>query len=146
MIYDTLENAVRYSGCAIHRGLALLQSYAQQPAGRYEIDGERLFVLVQQYEPKPLESSQWETHHRYLDIQYMAQGKELIGFAGAEALQVTQPYRADIDAELARGSGMLFACGAGSFMVFYPGEAHMPCVAAEVSGPVRKVIVKMQWD
>ena len=41
------------------------------PAGRYELDGEKLFAMIQEYETKNPEQCLYESHKRYGDIQYM---------------------------------------------------------------------------
>ena len=59
MIIDTLENTDRYE-CVHPRFKAAFHflrntNLAALPDGRFEIDGDRLFVLTQTYQTKPLE-------------------------------------------------------------------------------------------
>ena len=50
-------------------------------SGKYEIDGEKMLLLAQQYITKPREQGQWEAHRRYIDIQYVYRGIEWFGWA-----------------------------------------------------------------
>jgi len=81
MIYDNIENASRYTGLSklIATGLSTIPSYLGCDPGRYEIDGDDLFLLVQHYDSVPAENKKWETHRRYIDIQYIESGCESIG-------------------------------------------------------------------
>ncbi len=45
------------------------------PCGKYEIDGENIFAIIQEYETKPIEDGKWK-HTKYHDIQYIISGQE----------------------------------------------------------------------
>ncbi|GAF73247.1 unnamed protein product, partial [marine sediment metagenome] len=113
--------------------------------GRVEIEGDRLFALVQNYPPKPVEGAQFEAHRRYADVQYIAAGAEMIGYAPTETLEVETAYDAEKDigfyAQPARYTPV--AVPAGSFAVFYPQDAHMPCCRLDSDEPVHKIVVKV---
>ena len=47
--------------------------------GRYDIDGDRIFALVQSYVTVPSAEGSWEAHRRYLDLQHVVQGREGLG-------------------------------------------------------------------
>jgi YhcH/YjgK/YiaL family protein len=111
--------------------------------GRYELDGDRVFALVQRYHTKPREQGVWEAHRRYLDVQYVAAGIECMGVAPLQNLTVTQPYAADNDCELLAGNGDLVTASASTFAIFFPQDAHMPCLACGEPSPVVKVVVKV---
>ena len=46
--------------------------------GSYEIDGDRLFVNVAEYETTAPENRFWEAHKDYLDVHVMLRGEEQI--------------------------------------------------------------------
>ena len=52
-------------------------------AGTYELDGRRLYALVQDYQTKPAGDGKWEAHRRYIDLQYVVYGCEQFGCAPA---------------------------------------------------------------
>ena len=54
-------------------------AYAQP--GRIEIDGDQVFALVQAYTSKPIDQGRSEAHRNYIDIHYVAEGEENMGYA-----------------------------------------------------------------
>ena len=148
MIVDCLSQAPLYYGLGsrIKQALLFLQSedLARKAPGRYELDGENLFALIQQYETKPLSAGNWEAHRRYTDVQYVAEGTELMGFAPLGRLQITREYQAAEDCLWLAGSGDFLTVHAGMFVIFSPCDAHMPgLVAASRPQQVKKVVVKV---
>ena len=47
--------------------------------GRHELDGNNLFVLVDEYITREEKETQFEAHKKYADIQYLVFGQEKIG-------------------------------------------------------------------
>ena len=84
MIVDTLANAARYAG--MHPGFARAFQFlattdlAALPPGRHDIDGDRLFVLIDHKDGRGEDGARLEAHRRYIDIQYTFEGDELIGW------------------------------------------------------------------
>ena len=154
MIADELKNWRRHAALAeLKPAFEFLEQHADAAGlagGRVEIEGDRLFALVQAYAPKPVEGAKFEAHRRYADVQYIAGGAEMIGYAPTHTLEVDTPYDAGKDiafyAQPARYTPL--AVPAGSFAVFSPEDAHMPCCrldspAGQADEPVRKVVVKV---
>jgi YhcH/YjgK/YiaL family protein len=110
--------------------------------GRYEVDGSQVFALVQQYDSKPREKGMWESHRQYLDIQYVHQGVELMGYADMAHQQVGE-YDASRDFVPSEGPGEFFLLRAGSFALLAPQDAHMPQIAAGNPSPVKKIVMKV---
>jgi len=148
MIYDNIENASRYTGLSklLATGLNTIPNYLGRDPGRYEIDGDDLFLLVQHYDSVPAENKKWETHRRYIDIQYIESGCELIGFGEMSAMTVDTPYSSEGDGELYTGDGIMLPMQSGSIAIFYPGEPHMPGVAVNAPESVKKIIVKVKAE
>ncbi|OPZ30925.1 MAG: Toxin-antitoxin biofilm protein TabA [Lentisphaerae bacterium ADurb.BinA184] len=147
MIIDALRNAAQYHG--LGRGLRMALDYLAETdfstvePGRYELDGDRVYALVQRYDTKPRGTGVWEAHQHYIDVQYVADGAETMGYANVAGLTVTQPYLAGKDCVLLAGEGSFLAAPAGTFVVFFPEDAHMPCLADGKPQPVCKVVVKV---
>ena len=51
---------------------------ASYEKGSHEIDGERLFVNIVEYETTTPENRFWEAHKNYLDVHFMIHGTEQI--------------------------------------------------------------------
>ena len=147
MIADTLRNAALYQGVNPRIRMALdylaKTDFTAVKPGRYAIDGDRVFALVQHYTTKPREQGLWEAHQRHIDVQYVAEGVETMGYAHIGGLSVTQPYSAEKDCVLFAGQGDFLTARAGTFVVFFPEDGHMPCLACGEPQPVCKVVVKV---
>jgi YhcH/YjgK/YiaL family protein len=148
MILDRLENADAHKTLSPEVALAFdylrRTDLSQLANGRHDIDGDRVYAIVQRYVPKPPKEGKWEAHQKYLDIQYMASGSERMGHAPLRAgLPVERPYDPQGDAALYHVDGKLFVVPEGSFAIFAPEDIHSPGLALEVSGgEVCKVVVK----
>ncbi|NMB80776.1 MAG: DUF386 domain-containing protein, partial [Ignavibacteria bacterium] len=45
-----------------------------------------------------------------------------------------------------KGDGNFLIAEAGYFAIFFPSDVHMPCIALNLSTPVKKVVVKVKVD
>jgi biofilm protein TabA len=147
MIIDTLAAAMQYEGLGpgIALGLAYLRNFdPETPVGRYPLDGDDLFALVQTYETGPATEKQFESHREYVDIQYIAEGAERILYAPVEGLEVCTPYSeaGDVVFYAEPGASSSFLLRPGDFAVLFPGDAHKPGCMAGARDPVKKVVVK----
>lgn len=147
MVIDRLRNAAGYYG--LGRRLQAAFEYLQRnelhrrELGRYEINGGSVYALVQQYSTKPREQGRLEAHRRYMDVQYLLEGAERIGYANLESLRVVQPYDEAKDVLFCEGEADLLLLRAGSFALFGPQDAHMPGLLVAAPQTVKKVVVKV---
>ena len=148
MITDRLDNAATYRGLGKRMSAALRflkrTDFSRVAPGRHEIDGANIYVLVQNYETKPREQGRWEAHRRYIDVHYMAEGAERIGFANVQDLKAAGEYCRKDDYVLFEGEGNSLVLREGCFAIFYPQDAHMPCLAVGGPEPVLKIVVKVR--
>jgi biofilm protein TabA len=117
------------------------------PDGRVEIEGSQIYALVQTYNSKPENSNpRFEAHLRYLDIQYIATGNELIGWAPLDQFVPENSYNPEKDVVkgLVRPEAITFVrLSAGQAAILYPEDAHAPGLADGDSSPVKKIVVKV---
>jgi len=114
------------------------------PEGWVELEnGVR--ASVQHYATMPVSEPKYETHERFLDIQFMAAGEEWIGCTGRKGLCTETPYNAENDITFyktpAVHGGVYLK--AGDFAVFAPEDAHQPRCAADEAMQVVKIVVKV---
>lgn len=149
MIFDSVENASRYFGMdrQLDAGLKLLSStdFSCMDAGKHEIEGSQVFYMVQN--PALLEMSQtkWEHHEKYIDIQFALTGGEQIAWLPTQDIADWDPMDTQKDIAFARNqqAGTLLNMEKGRFAVFFPTDAHRPCIAAADIRESRKVVVKV---
>lgn len=144
MIIDRIENAALYGGLGQRIALALASVRAKRETGRYDLDGDKVYALVQQYETKPQSAGKWEAHRKYIDVQYVAAGIERIGWANIHRLKLSEPYDDSRDVAFYKGEGDFVTVPAGWFVILFPEDAHMPCTALDKPAPVTKVVVKVR--
>ena len=134
---------------AMRRAVAFLQQARGHdlPDGRVEIDGSRVYALVQSYVTlAPAANVTFEGHRAYIDVQYVAAGEELLGWVAAARVQVTTPYDATGDAwlgALPADQATLVHLWPGDLAILYPMDAHAPRLAAGAPAAVKKIVVKV---
>jgi YhcH/YjgK/YiaL family protein len=147
MVIDELKNAEQYYGLGarIEAALRYLQKtdFTQVAPDRYDIEGDDVFALVQEYDSKPKSEGFWEAHHQYLDVQYVTSGAEHMGYVPAKELQAGE-YDEEKDFYKLEGEGEFFTLRAGYFAVLKPQDAHMPGMAIATPQAVKKVVVKVR--
>ena len=132
---------------ALQKALVFLARVRSQALvdGRVEIDGGRVYALVQSYDTKDGEPT-FEAHRQYLDIHYLASGEEIIGWAGIDRMVVDTPYDESQDVCLGRvpeSNVTPVRLSPGQLTVLYPSDAHAPRMAAGAPAPVKKIVVKV---
>ena len=148
MIYDTLAHIDRYEGMhpGVMQGLHFLADtdFSKLPDGRVEIDGDNVFANLMTVETKPANDTP-EAHRKYIDIQYLISGHEVIAVAPLEEMTQVES-RPQNDIWFYRGNTVRVVIGNGRFTVHFPGDAHAPGIALEKPQTVRKCVVKVLAD
>jgi biofilm protein TabA len=145
---DVLKGQIP-SSPRLDKALAYLAETSAQdlPDGRYEIDGDAVYALVQSYDTLPAdEKSKYEAHRKYIDVQYIASGIEVMGWAPLADMVVTKEYLPEKD--VVNGScpfsaSTLVKVAAGQAAIFFPEDAHAPKLAAGQPAPVKKIVIKV---
>lgn len=156
MIYDSLDRLSRYAKLApevwgkIETFLAGCSPKSQN--GRHELDGDRVYASVQDYETHAVNPDKLEIHHKYIDIQLLLAGEESILVRSVEKLETTLPYDAGRDIAFYRlpagdSDAIPVTLVPGRFVVFFPEEGHMPGLTRGKT-PCRalKVVIKIAAD
>ena len=123
---------------AIQRALQFLRStdFSQQEAGEVEIDGRDIYAQIIDMTTRPKAENRPEVHRRYIDIQFLAWGEEIIGVAAdCGNNKISESLLAERD--------IIFYHGAGSYAIFFPQDVHRPACIKNKATPIRKVVVKV---
>ena len=119
---------------------------ANTPAdGKYEIDGNDCYYMVQSYQTKsPFEVS-FESHREYIDIQVVISGEEIIRFESIDKLSLSKQYAPDCERFAMNKDYDSVRLCRGDISIIFPNEPHAPAIRADGSGPdVRKLVVKIR--
>lgn len=150
MIKDKLENAHIYYPLseALKSGFEWLKSHdlANIECKKYMIDGERVWANIQEYETK--DDAKYETHNKYIDIQYMIKGKEFVGVTDKSNCTTCEPYNSETDLEFLNinSEDDYQTLNKGEFLVLFPTDAHKPSINPNEKLKVKKVVVKVKVE
>lgn len=112
--------------------------------GKYPIDGDNVYASVTFDSTKDYDKSRWESHKKYIDLQYVISGEEKIGVAPVGELTVTEPYSEEKDLIHYSGTGKIYDAKPGIFFFFFPGTAHRPNITTGGNKPDRKIVIKIK--
>lgn len=147
MIIDSIKNHRIYQ--SLGKDFKLAFAYLTDPAlsrstsGKYPIDGDRIFAIIQEYDTKDIADGKLESHRKFIDIQFLLSGSELIGTA---LLADRKPVisKPDDDLYFYDGEASMVKMDEGMFAVFFPEDLHMPGIMVGQRKKVKKVVIKIQ--
>lgn len=152
MIVDTLANRHIYQTLNPRITLALEHlastDFSQLPVGNYPLDGEEVFVIVNDYHTKEKSTQAFEVHRKYIDVQYVVSGEEEFGYLPLANQVASKAYfekhdYANFDYASNQADAAFIPLKAGMFALFFPGDIHMPG-AGDNATAVRKVVIKVR--
>lgn len=146
MIFDTLENIKNYEGLGrVYTALKFLSEtdFTKMDLGRYELQGDDIFYMVQRYETDP-DKTISEAHKKYIDIQFMVDGEEIIGIAPISCNKTEKEAKPENDVWFYECKTEPLTLIKNSFMVLYPSDLHCPGVAVDKPLSCLKVVVKVK--
>jgi YhcH/YjgK/YiaL family protein len=111
--------------------------------GNYPLDGKKVYAIVSTYDSKDMDKTKWESHRKYIDLQYVISGKEKIGVAPVSQAKVTGAYDEAKDIAHYESAGKYYVAEPGTFFLFFPQETHRPGIKVDASVPVRKLVIKI---
>jgi len=111
--------------------------------GKHVIDGTNVYATITEAPSKDYDKTTWESHRNYIDLQYVITGKEKMGKFPFTELTVTNPYDESKDLANYSGEGKIYDVPAGTFMIFFPSDAHRPNITPGGNKVVRKVVIKV---
>lgn len=146
MILDTLENAKQYFN--LNTGFPKAFEFLSRPDiknlpnEKYEIDGDRIFAIVSRGPGRGRDGSLLETHEKYIDIQFVLEGLDEMGWKPKSSCRnPSTDYIQKDDVQLFTDSpDVWLPCTSNTFAIFFPKDAHMPAIS---SGEIHKVIIKV---
>lgn len=147
MIKDKLINAKTYYNLSnnLKKGLIWLENtdLVNLSDGRYEIDGNKIYASIQTYNTKV--DANYESHRKYIDIQYLVSGEEKIGVTDLCNCKTCIEYDPERDLEFYNINCQeeYIKLEKGQFVILYPHDAHKPSISINTASIVKKVVVKV---
>ena len=147
-----LEKTLETCDKAVGKALIYLRDhdFKTMKDGKYEIEGDTIYAKLQRYMTKPIEECRPEAHKKYIDVQFLVEGREELGWcAYSPDLRTISSYDGREDVaffeQLVPESSIILQ--PGDFAVLYPNDVHRPQVAIDsIPSQVTKVVVKVAVD
>ncbi|ABB43532.1 conserved hypothetical protein [Sulfurimonas denitrificans DSM 1251] len=152
MVIDKIENWQKYPfGEAWQRAFTFLNSLTSETKdAKYEIQGDEIYAIVMSYETLLREDAMLESHKKYIDIQATLRGVEAYECHSRDSLVVKKPYEAQKDIEFYQTEAKphsILNISVGDFVMFYPYDAHMPCLSVDDKKElIKKVVIKIKTE
>ncbi len=153
MIYDSVENIEVFceQDDAIYKAVQyVLDLDLEQDDGKYEIEGDEIFALLQSITTGPAQEKVFEAHQKFLDVQMVLGGCERqdVILLGDADIEVTQEYDSEKDVMFFKAGGdfSTIIMKPGMFVVYGPDDGHRPGCSVGESEDIRKVCVKIKID
>ena len=150
MILDLLANHAWYH--PLHPRLKpafawlAAQDWATSADGKVAIDGENLYAIIESGITTVAATRQFESHQRYLDIQYVISGGERMGWCPAAGVEPGVQAGPDLWFHPEPAASQQLVVTPGHFAIFAPMEAHKPCcLLADRAAAFRKCVMKVAW-
>lgn len=147
MILDSLKNKAQYA--ALHPRFQQVFDFidnndvVSMPCGRHDIDGDNIFVVVQELDLRELKEARLELHRKYIDIQLLLSGSnEVFGWSEKkDCLTPETDFDVAKDIQLFTDTPQCFySVGEGQFSILFPEDGHAPMLG---QGRVKKCIFKI---
>jgi len=145
MIIDYISNADQYKQVSDFAKSAF--AYAKSCTsdmvdGRYDIN-DGMFALIMSGETTAIEEGLFETHEKYIDLQYVIEGEELLEVDDISSLLLKIPYDVEKDASFYEGTGQVLHIRNGMFYIMFPNDAHKGCKHIDKPTRYKKVVIKI---
>lgn len=149
MIFDAFSRIQTYRSLSPHlaRAIDFLTSADLDALslGRHEIDGERVYAMLLEYQTSPEGRAVWESHRKYIDLQLILRGREKILVADTAALKGAGAYDAAKDVIFYDGGEPTAPAELRErqFVILFPHDGHRATFSFGEPCLMRKVVVKI---
>lgn len=146
MIVDYIQYYMKYADIVpgFIEGFQFALSLKDKSAGRYELN-EDIYAMVQEGVTEELNEGAYESHKKYIDVQIMVEGEEVMKWQEVNHLKESIPYNEEKDAEFRIGDGDSIHVKKDMFYLVFPQDAHKPCRHEEIPTIYKKIVLKIRY-
>jgi biofilm protein TabA len=123
-----------------------LLSLPEKPElGKYPLMGDEMFAVVMEYDTVEPAESKFETHRKYVDLQFTISGGEGIAWEKRSSLEPAGEYDDGTDLQFYKPAGYesRVQMNPGNFGIFFNSDAHLPKLADGKNPKVFKAVIKV---
>lgn len=147
MILGSLQNSERVEKLypAFKKILSFIKTHncAELPTGRIELDGEKVFLNVDDATLRKQDEQVLEVHRKYIDIHFPITDDEIVGWRDLASINVDSLAPFDTEKDFAfypQAAKTYFTVQPGEFYIMFPEDAHAPIIG---EGYLRKIVAKV---
>ena len=120
--------------------------FTSMETGVYEIQGKDIYAQVFDAQTEPIEKKRPEVHEKYVDVQFIASGKERLGFTPDMGKYEVDERIDDRDLIFYKEveNESFIESTPGCYCIFFPNDVHRPAVMSGEAMTVRKVVIKVK--
>lgn len=110
------------------------------------IVNDDFYYTVQEYETKLVEQCKFESHRKYIDIQIIVNGEELMQIADISRLYIQEEYDGEKDIMFWKTPDQVMSVTLkqGDYIVLYPENAHRGAIKCGKETRVLKIVGKVR--
>lgn len=144
MIICPFNDLVRYAPIipGLEEAMDVIKNRKEWTPGTIPLSGGNR-ILVQDVTSGTPDGRLCEAHRKFLDIQYIVDGEETVGWAPLEALTLEGEFSEEKDIGFYAGKVDFFRISAGNCYVAFPEDAHMPGLHLDKERTYRKMVLKL---
>ena len=120
--------------------------WSSKADGKYVIDGDVIIANLATYTTKPKAECKAETHLKYIDIQYMVKGAEVMGYSPLlSGQEIAEDCSKEKDAIFYKNinNEQEVVVSEKMYTIFYPTDIHIPSCLVTTPQEIRKIVVKI---
>lgn len=148
MIFGNLQNLSEYAFLEkqIHKCFAYAAEHNLQSLenGRYEIEGDDLFVNITEYTTTLAEERFWEAHRKYIDLHLMLCGQEQIDLAFIQNMEMKDYVEENDFVPMDGRKNCSVVLKMGDFLICDISDGHRTGIAVEGAESIKKAIFKIK--
>lgn len=113
------------------------------PVGKLVLDSGHVSVAITENPTKPIEQTNWESHLKNIDVQYVAVGAEKMGEIKVPDAKLIEPYNPAKDVAHYEAEGKFYEARPGTIFIFFPNDAHRVNVKVDGIDKDKKIVIKV---
>lgn len=113
--------------------------------GKHIVDDD-FFYIVQEYTTKPAEECKLESHRKYIDVQFIVEGREEMDIVDVARLSIKEEYNDEKDVIFWNVPCRMvhLTLNVDNYVVLYPENAHRGAIAVKNNEKVLKIVGKVK--
>ena len=145
MILDTLDNISSYypSVTKLYDAMKIFEDNIFEEVGKYYYEWG--YIMVQEGMTKHITDGYFETHKKYIDVQILKQGGEILSWLNINQVKNPMEYNTEKDVIHYTNDimGNLITITPGTFYICFPQDAHK--AVRHINEPMnyKKVVIKI---